>query len=270
MDGTLLNDRGTISEGDQEAIRQAARAGIEIVIATGRQYTGIPIELLTDLGIHYAITVNGAAIYKLPERECIYESCMEPDLIVPLIRKIQEKDVMLDVFIEGEAYTQICKQHVLDRLEIPEANRQFLKATRVRLEDIADHLETTGVSVQKGTINFYPLPDGSYRDYDEVKELFVDYPQIAHVCGGFHNLEFTRSGISKGASLKRLADHLGVSIQDTMACGDSENDLDIIRTAGIGVAMENADETVKKAAAFVTLSNEECGVAHAIRHFADL
>lgn len=264
MDGTLFNTQSTISEGDKEAVRRAARAGVEIVIATGRQYKGLPIEQLADLGIRYAITVNGAAIYRLPDGECLYEDCMSADFIVPIIKAIQEKDVLLDVFIKGESYTQISKQHVLDKMDIPEALRQSLKSTRVRLEDIADYLSATDSAIQKGVANFYPLPDGSYKDRDALVSLLSGYSQITSVCGGFHNLEFTKVGNSKGAALRRLARLLGISIEETAACGDSENDLDIIQAAGIGIAMANASEDVKNAADFVTLSNDECGVAHAI------
>ena len=62
-----------------------------------------------------------------------------------------------------------------------------------------------------------------------------------------------------------LAEQLGIELCQTMACGDSENDIDIMQTAGIGVAMGNAEEKVKAIADYVTKSNQEDGVAHAIR-----
>jgi len=266
MDGTLFNTQSTISEGDKEAVRQAARSGVEMVIATGRQYTGLPIEQLADLGIHYAITVNGAAIYRLPEAECIYEDCMSPELIAPIIRMIQTKDVMLDVFIDGKSYTQISKLPLLDKLDLPESIRTFLRSGRIRLEDIADYICSTGSAVQKGVANFYRLPDGSHKDRDEVQAILNNCPQLTSVCGGFHNLEFTKAGNSKGAALKWLAEYLGLSVEETAACGDSENDLDMIQAAGTGIAMANASEEVKAAADFVTLSNDECGVAYALAH----
>ena len=69
---------------------------------------------------------------------------------------------------------------------------------------------------------------------------------------------------SKGYTQRQLAEMLGVDMKETMACGDSENDIDILKAAGIGVAMANASEVTKEAADYVTLSNEEDGVAHAI------
>ena len=85
--------------------------------------------------------------------------------------------------------------------------------------------------------------------------------------GGFHNLEDTRCGIAKSKGLKFLCDYLHISMEDTMAVGDSENDLDIVKAAGIGVAMGNAQQLLKDSADFISLSNEEDGVAYAIERF---
>lgn len=266
MDGTLLNEQSTISEKDKEAVRQAVQAGTEVVIATGRQYTGLPLEELTRLGVHYAITVNGAAIYHLPEGECLFEDCMSAEFILPFVRTIQEKDVMLTIFIEGKSYSQSSKQYVLERMDIPEALRTTIRNNHILVDNLAEYLEGTGFSVQKGVANFYPCPDGTWKDREEVAELLSDESQMTAVCGGFHNLEFTKAGNSKGAAFRRLAHMLNIPMEETAACGDSENDLDIIQAAGIGIAMANASDDVKAAADFITLSNNECGVAHALRH----
>ncbi|MGB4338800.1 MAG: HAD-IIB family hydrolase, partial [Bacillota bacterium] len=80
-------------------------------------------------------------------------------------------------------------------------------------------------------------------------------------------LEIISSRASKGQALRHLADHFGISISETMAIGDSENDIDMFSTAGIAVAMGNAPEYVKAASGFVTGSNDESGVAMAFRRF---
>lgn len=270
MDGTLLNEQSAISEKDKEAVRQAVQAGTEVVIATGRQYTGLPLEELSRLGVHYAITVNGAAIYRLPDGKCLYEDCMDAEFILPFIRTIQKKDVMLTIFIKGKAYSEYSTQHVLTQMDIPEALRTTIRNNHILVSDLAEYLETTGLAVQKGVTNFYPCPNGVLKDRDEVAELFSKEPQMTAVCGGFHNLEFTKAGNSKGAAFRRLAGMLKISMEETAACGDSENDLDIIQAAGTGIAMANASEDVKDAADFITLSNNECGVAYALQHLLKL
>jgi len=87
------------------------------------------------------------------------------------------------------------------------------------------------------------------------------------VDGGFHNIEFTAANVNKGLGLKFLAKELGISIEETMAVGDSGNDAEMLMAAGLGVAMENASKEIKAIADVVTLTNEECGVAHAIEQY---
>ena len=105
---------------------------------------------------------------------------------------------------------------------------------------------------------------GPFFDY------ILDHPLFHYqgLSSGYHNLEFTRAGVTKGNGLTLLCSHLGVDIEETLACGDTQNDIDILKTAAIGVAMENALPEVKEIADFVTRSNENSGVAHAIHTFA--
>lgn len=267
MDGTLFNQQSQISETDQNAIREITARGVEVAISTGRPYVGLPVKLLADLGIRYAITSNGAAIYHLPDKKCLSESCMEPKLVCPIIRELQKKDIHMDAFIHGDGYSQHSCIPGIDRLVMPESIRRYIKETRTFTDDLAAFIEENHFAVQKMTLNFYPLADGTFQHRKEVKALLAAYPQITFLSGGYHNLEFTKTGTTKGMGLRFLCDCLGLALSQTMACGDTQNDMDILRTAAIGVAMGNARAEVKEIADFITLSNEESGVAYAIRHF---
>ena len=234
MDGTLFNGQSEISKEDQDAIREASSRGIHVAISTGRPYAGLPVTLLSGLGVSYAITSNGAAVYHLPDRLCIHESAMEPALVCPIIEELQKKSIHMDAFING----------------------------------LAAYIRVHNLNVQKMTLNFYPQEDGTFLYRDEVMQILSEHPEITFLSGGYHNLEFTRAGVTKGNGLTLLCSHLGVDIEETLACGDTQNDIDILKTAAIGVAMENALPEVKEIADFVTRSNENSGVAHAIRTFA--
>ena len=115
------------------------------------------------------------------------------------------------------------------------------------------------------TLNFYPQPDGTPSYREEVRQFLIANPKIECVCGGYNNLEFTKAGVTKGKALKHLAELLSVSIEQTMAIGDTENDISILNTANIGVAMGNATPEVKALSDYVTTSNEEDGVANALK-----
>lgn len=81
------------------------------------------------------------------------------------------------------------------------------------------------------------------------------------------NLEICPEGVSKGTALRHIAEMLGISFQHIMAIGDNYNDLSPIKAAGLGVAMGNAPEAVKRAAHVVTKSNGDSGVARVVRHW---
>ena len=100
-----------------------------------------------------------------------------------------------------------------------------------------------------------------------MREVLAKEPDILVSSSLPNNLEINAAGADKGSALLRLAEHLGIRKEETMAFGDGENDISMIRLAGFGVAMENGEESVKAMADYVTVTNNEAGVAAAIRKF---
>ena len=268
MDGTLFNDKLEITEENQRAIRAAIESGTHVIISTGRPYVALPIEKLTDLGIRYVITSNGGGVYRIPEKECVYSSCMPPEVIVPIIRHLQTKDIQYDAFISGNRFRESDRQHLVERMtQFPEATRQMVKTNATFVDDLAAFIEERGLDVEKMTINFYPLPDSTYKDRDDVWSYLSANPQITALCGGYMNVEYTMAGTTKAMGLRFLADLLDVPMECTMAVGDTANDADIMQAAAIGVAMGNASNDIIGIADFVTKSNNDSGVAYAIDKF---
>lgn len=268
LDGTLFNDKLEITAENQRAIREAADSGTHVIISTGRPYIALPLDKIADLGIRYAITANGGGIYRLPEKDCVFKRCMSPEIIVPIIRYLQTKNVLFDAFIDGIRYREPNRQHLVDHMsQFPEATKQLVKSNATFVDDLADFIENNQIDVEKMTLNFCPLPDGTYQDRDDVWEYLSGNPQITTLCGGYMNIEYTLAGTTKAMGLRYLADMLDVPMECTMAVGDTENDADIIEAAGIGVAMGNATNDVKAIADFISKSNNESGVAYAIDKF---
>lgn len=268
MDGTLFTDKLEITEDTQRAIREAVAAGVHVIISTGRPYVGMPLETFAELGIRYAITANGGGIYRLPEKECVFSRCMPANVIAPIIRYLQTKDIQYDAFIGGNRYRESSRQDVIPKLtQFPNATRSFVKHNATFVDDLAAFIEERDLEVEKMTINFYPLPDGSYMDRDDVWNTLSANPQITTLSGGYMNIEYTLEGTTKAMGLRFLAEMLGVPMEATMACGDTQNDVDIMQAAAIGVAMGNASDDIKAIADFVTKSNNDGGVAYAIDKF---
>lgn len=267
MDGTLLDTHGHISEGSLQAIREAQAAGVEVVLATGRDYNGILWDELGDVVVDYVVTNNGSAIYRTADRACLYEKCLDNARMAPVFRYLLKQGVYVDVFIDGRDYVPVETLDLADRLDLPDYVIRVLRANRTPIEHLVEQLEADALQLQKVTLNFWREPGGSYHNRDAVLHYLQGIPGIVLVDGGFANLEFTAQGVNKATGLRFLTKHLGLTMAQTMAIGDSENDAEMLKAAGLGVAMGNAYAQVKALADALTDDNESEGVAKAIRKY---
>lgn len=269
LDGTLLNDNGEITPYTREQIRSAVRRNITVIISSGRPFTGIPAKEAKELGIEYAITTNGAAVYRILDGACLYEDGLSPDLAIDVLTHLPSKHQHVDIFVRGAAYTQTSTFHIVRSSQLlPESLKKYIMANRRQVENITDYIIEKRPTVQKVTMNFEQNPDGSFISREETHAYLLGRPELNVVCGGCLDLEFTKAGVSKAKGLRFLCDYLKIPVESSMACGDSENDLDILKAAGLSVAMENAEDIVKEVCSYVTSSCNEDGVGRAIARFA--
>ena len=269
LDGTLFNSQSQISAHNIDTIKKANEAGATVVISTGRPYSGLPFEQLKGSGIRFAITTNGSAIYEIESGKCLFEEAMDEDIILPILDFLLTKDIHMDAFIGGKGYTPVQCVAAGQKLANPPALKHYILNTRVRVDNLPLFIHENQLKVQKMTLNFYPEGD-VFKDREEVRKYLESNPAVTTVSGGYNNLEFTRADVNKGVGLQKMAQLLDIPVAQTMAVGDTENDLAIIRAAGVGVAMGNATAAVKSAADYITTSNDENGVATAIAHFLRL
>ena len=269
LDGTLFNSQSQISAHNIDTIKKANEAGAAVVISTGRPYSGLPFEQLKGSGIRFAITTNGSAIYEIESGKCLFEEAMDEDIILPILDFLLTKDIHMDAFIGGKGYTPVQCVAAGQKLANPPALKHYILNTRVRVDNLPLFIHENQLKVQKMTLNFYPEGD-IFKDREEVRKYLESNPAVTTVSGGYNNLEFTRADVNKGVGLQKMAQLLDIPVAQTMAVGDTENDLAIIRAAGVGVAMGNATAAVKSAADYITTSNDEDGVAAAIAHFLRL
>lgn len=264
MDGTLFNNQGEISKKDRETLQKATRQGVAVAVATGRAYTELPADMLSEIGIRYAITGNGSGVYRIPDGTRVYTDCIDTDVLCEILEKLRSLDVYYDIYVDGKVYCEPSVKPLIRRMDMPESLHEHIFNTRNWVDDLISFVKNSGRQAEKTTINFALTEDGNYAGREATARLLDEYPQVSYLCGGYHNLEFTRAGVTKGTGLSFLADRIGVTLEETMACGDSENDLSMLKEAQIAVAMENGMEEVKAAADFVTRSNEDGGVAYAV------
>ena len=256
LDGTLLQSNKTVSDKTVRVLRRAAEKEIHIVLATGRTVWGIQ-PLLKTLGcVRYAVMANGAIVRDLQTGEVISEHLLSAEKAVALYDYVRPLDVMFDFFADGVGYTDKSFYSYIERVPADQATRQMLIDSRKPIASVRDYLTQSGEGVEKVNLLFADMETRKriWRELQEEGDLVVTSSLAV-------NLELNDRAATKGNGLAGLCHYLGIPMSQVMAFGDSYNDINMIKTAGIGVAMGNAGEEVKAAADVIALSNDEDGVA---------
>ena len=139
----------------------------------------------------------------------------------------------------------------------------YVRTTRIAVPDIQDVITKENRSMDKVQALFADMEEraAAWKELSELKELEL-------VGSLSYNIEINAAGVNKGTALVALGEMLGIPRESIMACGDGDNDVHLLREVGFGVAMANAQPQVKKAADYITASNDEDGVARAIEKYA--
>ncbi|HJC75302.1 MAG TPA: Cof-type HAD-IIB family hydrolase [Candidatus Mediterraneibacter faecavium] len=262
LDGTVLTEKKELTERTKDAISKALARGVVVLVATGRPWMGIPEELRKFPGMRYALTSNGARIIDTVEDRVIEEHLLSPQLAQKVLEICGKYDTLQEVYFDGQGYAPADQMAFVERYHRNPSMCEYMRKTRIPVEDI-------GALVKKEN-----------RGLDKVQALFADMDERElawkelEAVGGLelvgslrYNIEVNAGGVNKGKGLVNLGRMLGISREEIMACGDGDNDIVMLREAGFGVAMANGEEKVKEAADYITLSNEEDGVADVIEKY---
>ena len=268
LDGTLFNSRKELTAHTCAVLAKAVRRGIHVVPATGRPRVGLPQQLLTIPGIQYAVVTNGAAVCDLRGGKRLFTDCMGSDDAAEILRRTRPLEVVQGAFSGDWGYMEDIDRRRIRRLDLVREMQDYLIASRKVVDDLAVFAREQKEGIEKIVINFIKDETGAPMWREETENVVRDYPSVTFMSGGIGNIEIIRRGVGKGTALLRLGERLGVAAEEIMAVGDSENDLDMIRKAGLGVAMANSERAVLDCADYVTASNDEDGAAAAIERFA--
>lgn len=258
LDGTALNHQKQLTERTRAAIQNAAKSGIQIVVATGRTFSSLAPEVLAMPEITCAITSNGAVVNRIPDGAVLLHNYPNPETVSEIAGMIQEEKIDTEVCTGGQAYIG---QSYYERVLEGKTNRdvQYVKTTRHPVPDIYQFLLERRVAIENINLNFKTL-----EEKQQWQQRFQKLPGVTPTSSFLFNVELGGATTSKAHALQALLDEWQMTSQQVMAFGDSENDLGMIQLAGIGVAMANGMEEVKQAADLLAESNEEDGVAKII------
>lgn len=265
LDGTLLNSEKRISDYTRSVLNQAIEKGVIVLPSTGRPVTGLPKEVTEFPGIRYAVTSNGARVVDLKENgKSVYECGVPVEKVKGVMKILSKYDTMREVYYKGHGYAAGEKIDEVERYMSNPVMKEYILATRIRVDDIDTYVEEHMESVDKVHILFADPEKEKMKAAREIEEM---YPELNVTSALENNLEINEEGANKGLALIELGKLLGIEREEIMACGDGLNDRAMIEAVGLGVAMENAMEEVKTVADYITVSNDEDGVAKAIEKF---
>jgi Cof subfamily protein (haloacid dehalogenase superfamily) len=257
LDGTLTNSQKKISTATKAALTKAQQMGIKVVLASGRPTAGIePIakELEIDKYNGYIISFNGGKLINYTTNEVIYETVLPMDIIPSLYATSQQFNVAIASYGKDTIITETPNDPYVE-LEA--------KINKIPLIQVDSFTEAINFTVPKCLM----FGEGNYLGTVEpiIKEKYKETLNIYRSEPYF--LEILPKNIDKAFTLSKLLEHLKLTKQEMIACGDGFNDLTMIQYAGLGVAMENAQEIVKDAADYITLSNDDDGIVHVLEKY---
>ncbi|MBQ0032275.1 MAG: HAD family phosphatase [bacterium] len=268
LDGTLLDSEKRLSEANRTALERAAAKGILIVPTTGRFFGMMPPAVRDLPFVRYAITINGAQVYDRETDTAIVRDEIPLDMALGVMELLDRHDVIYDCYRQNWGWMTAALQ---DKAADYATNEHYLKMVREFRKPVPElkaHLRATAADGDVQKVMLFATNRERSTAIDCLRklsdELAARFPDIKVTASTWNNIELNVKSAHKGNALKRFAEHLGYTLENCMAFGDGMNDFTMVEQAGLGIAMENAEPEVKRVAKYVTLSNDEDGVAKGI------
>lgn len=262
IDGTLVGYDAKIPASALRALKQAQANGHKIIIATGRQRAQIYPDLLASLDFDGIIASTGAHV------ECdgrkVYESVIEGDDLAFVTNYFDREGICSLLMTENELYAdRTFREIVLPYMREVGYSEELIQGAYGNVLTIQDPTTLHGVQKFSYFLSKKTTTEMSH-DLDD-RFYVVDY-SVGNLKTELFFGEMTLAGVNKGSAIKRYMAHVGASLEDAIAIGDSGNDIDMIECCGIGVAMGNATDKIKAAADFVTTDVDKDGIYNAFLH----
>ncbi|MGG2094098.1 Cof-type HAD-IIB family hydrolase [Bacillus sp. S13(2024)] len=273
MDGTLLSSNLEISQENLEAIRNAEEAGHIVMICSGRAKEDI-LKLLEQYRLSLPLGAsNGAVVYA--DGKVIHSRTLQKEKVYEIAKKLEVEGFPYKLYTNKGVYApynwkeQVTKSFQLNKdsldvtiEEIERISEKQLKANLITtFQSIEDVVLDSAIEISK----FFILTFHKEERTQLLQSLEKD-AAIMVTASAPTNLEIMDEHGHKGNGLQEMAKHFHIPLQDTVAIGDNFNDVPMLEVAGLSIAMGNAEHDVKQLCDIVTATNDENGVAYAIKH----
>lgn len=253
IDGTLINSNNEITKPVSDAIEKLKACGGIFTIATGRSITKIIkcVDIISPEAP--VITDNGAVIIRADNGEIIYKKPLSPSAVAEIWYRGLEYGVLTTIWTNEKLYVSRIDELALsysrltgEKLHLAESIDSFIDSeiTKCVWRGSAGQIEKLKRALEEN-----PIKSAAYC---------ISCPEL---------LEFMDEGVSKGEGLKKVCEYCKIDISEAIAAGDEQNDIEMLKAAGLGAAMGNASDIVKAAADYIAPTNDENGLCDIIEKF---
>lgn len=259
IDGTLLDRDGNISSEDEKALAKVRAMGMYFSLCTGRSMLSSKsvINHLALDGFH--IFFDGALVSSPDASREVYARPIKKSVVREIVEYAHEHDLNLEIFSVNKFFTE-------RESWTTEIRRQFFG-----IEPVITDLSTLWDKERVIKANLLTTNAQEVAKAEALMRHFKGALVFSHggtpAYPGVDFLNILAAGVSKGKALEALVNHLGISLAEVIAIGDGSNDIPLLSTAGLAIAMGNATDTVKAVADHVTEDVDHSGLAKAIERF---
>lgn len=264
LDGTVLTDSNTLSDRVKRSLEKAIASGIEVVAASGRPYGSMPKNVLGIKGLNYSITSNGAAVHDNSGRR-IHSTLVSENDVISLLKITEGHDLIFEAYVKGLTYTDSRYTSNPLKYGCSEAYVDYVKASHGHIDNMREFIYNHRKELDSIEII---CTDAKKRSH--IRQLAEDSTSGFYITSSSENfIEFMDKSATKGNAVDWLCNYLDVKTENTCACGNADNDADMIEQAGFGAAVENASRLCLDCADIIVPSNNNDGVARLIEIILD-
>ena len=278
LDGTLLNRYGEVGEFTKEVIKEITKKGILVVLASGRISDSV-LTIAKEIGANkYYISGNGSVVYDMQNDQIIYENYLSKEKVLEIIELCEKNSIYYNIYTESAVIAKSLNYNVAF-YNYENTKKSSDKKTEINIvENVYEYIKDLGTNkFLKMTI------------CDESKSVFasivkkikeiedIDVLDVAHMSKkkimsgtkevdvGYYYTEITSKNVDKWYAIEEIMKIENIKREEVMAFGDNNNDIIMIKNAGLGIAMGHSNDEVKKVADIITTTNDEEGVAKVLK-----
>jgi Cof subfamily protein (haloacid dehalogenase superfamily) len=259
LDGTVLTSANTLDTEVKKAIENAVESGMEIVVASGRPFCSMPEEILKIDGIRYIIASNGAAIYDGGKNRVRSVTLKEAD-VLKIMELTKEYDLIWEAFCDGETCTDRRYYENPVKYGCGVAYVDYVRSSRGCTDDMRQYIFN-----RRAVLDSIEFVCNKPKLREKIRALLEENLSGVYITSSSADfVEFMDREATKSNAVRFICEREGIDIKNTAACGNADNDVDMIAQAGLGAAVKNASKSCVDSADLIVETNDNNGVKQLI------